>query len=61
MIEMVPLFRVEELAGYIHPDAAVFLREVVRQKTVWHQMEPVKIHALPPHPSPESVESLAYE
>ena len=43
VIELMPLFGVEEMAGYIHPDAAIFLREVVRQKTVWHQMEPVKV------------------
>jgi hypothetical protein len=44
VIELMPLFGVEEMTRHIHPDAAVFLREVLRQKAIWHQMEPVKVH-----------------
>ena len=43
VVELMPFFGVEEVAWHIHPHTAIFLREIIWQKAIGHQMEPVKV------------------
>ena len=45
VVNLVAAYRVEQLAGDVHPDAAVLLAEVLRQVGVGHQVKPVEFHA----------------
>src|SRR5262245_57593036 len=44
VVELMPLFGVEEMARYIHPHAAIFLRKILWQEAIRHQMKPVEVH-----------------
>ena len=47
VVELMRLVRLEQMAGHIHPDAAVLVLEVLRQEPVGHQVEPANFHLRP--------------
>jgi hypothetical protein len=36
VVELMPLFGVEKMAGDIDPHTAIFLRKIFWQKAIWH-------------------------
>src|SRR4051794_29950833 len=46
VVNLVALHRIVKFSrGRIDPDRTITLREVIRQIRIWHQVEPMKLHA----------------